>query len=265
MSKVIDTICISGPPKIDSSNVCHLNVAGNYLGTGSIIHKKEATMSVFYVDDWIEIRMEHATAQLLLKTRQYFYCAYMNFLQNCGSIDKWRRTNSFLAAVSRLFDTLERVFAFEDQACGFIKPLNIGLRPKAVPNKFITSFNAVISWNGDTSMHREGTSKRVELKNKCQTVECGKRDLKFACLQKQFFAVYISQSELVFRKYPQDWMRDAVAKVIEPCLRRDRLTFVILYNKNPDQFCMVALAAKTYGIFKLQEYFKNKVSMNELL
>ncbi|XP_014102025.3 benign gonial cell neoplasm protein [Bactrocera oleae] len=255
----------AGPPKIDSSNVCHLNVAGNYLGTGSIIHKKEATMSVFYVDDWIEIRMEHATAQLLLKTRQYFYCAYMNFLQNCGSIDKWRRTNSFLAAVSRLFDTLERVFAFEDQACGFIKPLNIGLRPKAVPNKFITSFNAVISWNGDTSMHREGTSKRVELKNKCQTVECGKRDLKFACLQKQFFAVYISQSELVFRKYPQDWMRDAVAKVIEPCLRRDRLTFVILYNKNPDQFCMVALAAKTYGIFKLQEYFKNKVSMNELL
>lgn len=221
-------------------------------------------MSVFHVDDWIEIKMANTTAQLIIKTRQYFYSAYINFLQNCGSIDKWRRTNSFLAAVSRLFDTLERVFASEDQACGFIKPLNIGLRPKAVPNKFITSFNAVISWNGDTSIQREGLSKRVELNKKYHTLD-RKRDLKFACLQRQFFAVYISQSDLVFRKYPQEWIRDAVAKVIEPCLRRDRLTFVILYNKNPDQFCLVAVAAKTFGTFKLQEYFKNKVSMNEVL
>ncbi|XP_011204346.4 benign gonial cell neoplasm protein [Bactrocera dorsalis] len=253
----------AGPPKIDSSNICNLNVAGNYFRTGSNIHKKETTVAVFYVDDWIEIRMEHTTAQLLLKTRQYFYSAYMNFLQNCGSIDKWRRTNSFLAAVSRLFDTLERVFAFEDQACGFIKPLNIGLRPKAVPNKFINSFNAVISWNGDTSMQRESTSKRLDLKKKTHTCLDGKRD--FVCLQKQFFAVYISQPDLIFRKYPQEWLRDAVAKVVEPCLRRDRLTFVILYNKNPDQFCMVALAVKIFGVFKLQEYFKNKIYINELL
>ncbi|XP_011179568.2 benign gonial cell neoplasm protein [Zeugodacus cucurbitae] len=254
----------AGPPKIDSSNVCPLNVTGSYYASASNLHTKGATISVFYIDDWIEIRMEHTTAQLILKTRQYFYSAYMNFLQNCGSIDKWRRTNSFLAAVSRLFDTLERVFAFEDQACGFIKPLNIGLRPKAVPNKFITSFNAVISWNGDTSMQRECTSKRVELKKKAPTLD-GNRELKFTCLQRQFFAVYISQSDLVFRKYPHEWIRDAVAKVVEPCLRSDKLTFVILYNKNPDQFCLVAVATKTYGTFKLQEYFKNKVSMNEVL
>ncbi|XP_017468276.1 PREDICTED: benign gonial cell neoplasm protein [Rhagoletis zephyria] len=260
----------AGPPKIDSSNLCPLGNCSVYQGTGNhIFNEKEAAMSIFYIDDWIEIKMEHTSAQLLLKTRQYFYSAYMNFLQNCGSIDKWRRTNTYLSAVSRLFDTFERIFAIEDQACGFVKPLNIGLRPKAVPNKFITSFNAVISWSEEKFVHsfhmisKDHISKRVELKK--SYVSNGKQDYKFVCLEKQFFAVYISQTDSVFRKYPQDWLREAVSKVIEPCLRHDKLTFVILYNKNPDQFCMIAVATRIFGTFRLQEYFKNKIPISEVL
>ncbi|XP_053963518.1 benign gonial cell neoplasm protein [Anastrepha ludens] len=260
----------AGPPKIHSTNVCPLSNYGNYQGPGNhIATDKEATMSIFYIDDWIEMKMEHTTAQLLFKSRQYFYSAYMNFLQNCGSLDKWRRTNTFLTAASRLFDTLERVFAIEDQICGFIKPFNIGLRPKAVPNKFINSFNSVISWNEGKfsnfvhTIQKDNASKRVDTKK--QYVSDGQRDYKFSCLEKQFFAVYLSHSDSVFRKYPQDWLREAVSKVVEPCLKCDKLTFVILYNRNPDQFCMVAVATKIFGAFRLQEYFKNKIPISEVL
>ncbi|XP_067633183.1 benign gonial cell neoplasm protein [Eurosta solidaginis] len=264
----------AGPPKIDSSNIYMLsNTSNNYLNacSSNIANEKDA-MVIFYIDDWIEIKMTPTSAQLVLKTRQYFYSAYMNFLQNCGSIDKWRRTNAFLNSVSRLFDTLERVFALEDQACGFVKPLNIGLRPKAVPNKFITSFNAVISWNEEESLNfmhkyqRDNISKWVEQQQlkKAQVPEL-KRNGKFVCWEKQFFVVYITQTDLVFRKYSQDWLREAVTKIIEPCLKNDILTFVILYNKNPDQFCMVAVAKKLFGTFRLQEYFKNKIPICEVL
>lgn len=210
--------------------------------------------------------MDVQEAQLILKTRQYFYSSYMNYLQNCSSTDKWRRAGTTVSHIPTLFDTIEKVLTQEDIALGFQQPEGIGLRPRAVPNKFIAALNSYISWDRyyDSNSERcvcnaDKTLRfleRIRSSNICRT----------PYMEKQFFMVYLSEStDIAFRKYTNKWLQESVGKFVGPFTNNNKLTYVIMYNKTPDQFCTIAWAKMNFGVFMLQECFKNKVPIHELM
>lgn len=214
--------------------------------------------------------MSYTDAQLVLKARQHFYSLYFDYLQHCGSMDKWRRTSILLIQNPHFFDTIEKILLAEDVACGFFQPENVGIRPKAVPNKCLTALNTCISWdeNVDVSSNNQVSSKyscynsvtNSHLRNLC---DCGR--FRYESVERQYFMVYLSEAnEKVLREYDQKWLYDSVASVVNPFLRPEVLTFVITYHNNPDIFSAVALAKWNFGNFFLQDCFKNKIPIYEL-
>ncbi|XP_020713159.1 benign gonial cell neoplasm protein isoform X2 [Ceratitis capitata] len=60
----ITVAMLAGPPKIDLSNVSSINVAGSNQGSDNhMTHENEHEDSIFYIDDWLEIKMEPTTIQ----------------------------------------------------------------------------------------------------------------------------------------------------------------------------------------------------------
>ena len=249
-----------GPTRINASNIVYDEdvVADN--------HSDASEQSASYsVNEWISFKMDATDAQLVVKTRQFFYSVYIHYLQNCGSAEKWRRPINFVAQSPTLLDTIEKVLKQEDIALGFKQPEYIGTRPRAVPNKFIVALNAYFSWD----KYQEPISSTAVCKLN-RALPFLQKICTYICrtpfLERQFFLVYLSEStDMVFRKYTNKWLQESVGEYVGPFINSSKLTYLIMYNKAPDQFCTIAWIKANYGLFMLQECFKNKVPMQELM
>uniref|UniRef100_A0A1A9ZN03 Helicase-associated domain-containing protein n=1 Tax=Glossina pallidipes TaxID=7398 RepID=A0A1A9ZN03_GLOPL len=240
---VVAPICIAlfaGSPKLSSSNI-HISPSAA---------DKNGLQAHFYTDEWISFVMDYKEAQILLKTRQCFYSTYINYLQNCNSIEKYRRIK-FPAAQNEnaLIDCLETILVREDLAYGFQQPDKTGVRPKAVPNKFIVGFNVsslLMATYNKTNMVINDRLKRME---------------------KKFFMLYqtdknMKDNNLISHNY--DWFH-LLTKVSSPHSLQNRITFVIMFTRDPNKLRQLSIVESTNnGLWKLRDCFHSDINLNDI-
>uniref|UniRef100_A0A1B0BTI0 Helicase-associated domain-containing protein n=1 Tax=Glossina palpalis gambiensis TaxID=67801 RepID=A0A1B0BTI0_9MUSC len=240
---VVSPICIAlftGSPKLSSSNIQIFPSAAD----------KDGFQAHFHVDEWISFVMDYKEAQILLKTRQCFYSTYINYLQNCNSIEKYRRTK-FPAAQNEniLIDCLETILVREDLAYGFQQPDKTGVRPKAVPNKFIVGFNVsslLMATYNKTDMVINDRLKRME---------------------KKFFMLYqtdknVKDNNLSSHNY--NWFH-LLTKVSSPHSLQNRITFVIMFTRDPNKLRQLSIVESTNnGLWKLRDCFHSDINLNNI-
>ncbi|KAI9579034.1 hypothetical protein GQX74_005917 [Glossina fuscipes] len=240
---VVSPICIAlftGSPKLSSSNIQIFPSAAD----------KDGFQAHFHMDEWISFVMDYKEAQILLKTRQCFYSRYINYLQNCNSIEKYRRTK-FPAAQNEniLTDCLETILVREDLAYGFQQPDKTGVRPKAVPNKFIVGFNVsslLMATYNKTDMVINDRLKRME---------------------KKFFMLYqtdknVKDNNLSSHNY--NWFH-LLTKVSSPHSLQNRIIFVIMFTRDPNKLRQLSIVESTNnGLWKLRDCFHCDINLNNI-
>uniref|UniRef100_A0A1A9WW34 Helicase ATP-binding domain-containing protein n=1 Tax=Glossina brevipalpis TaxID=37001 RepID=A0A1A9WW34_9MUSC len=237
---VVAPICIAlfaGSPKLSSSNIQ--------------INPLASEKAHFYVDEWISFDMDYKEAQILLKTRQYFYSTYISYLQNCNLMDKFRRTNSSVAQdEDLLIECFGRILVREDIGYGYQQPHKTGVRPKALPYKFITNFNA--------------SALLMTTYNKTKTVS----NDRLKHIEKDFFMMYqteknIKANNLVGGTY--DWSH-LLTKLRSPQYLQKRFTFFILFTRDPDKLRCISLVESIHnGLLKLRDCFHGDISLNDII
>lgn len=121
----------------------------------------ENSQCIMYVDEWISFQMNLKEAQLLLKARLSFYKIYHYYLQNCGNPDNFKSLNALLTQNQIVFECLEKMLTREDTINGFIHLNGIGLRPKAITNKYLAHLNSHFNRTAESIFFVSNTSSNV--------------------------------------------------------------------------------------------------------
>jgi len=82
-----------------------------------------------FIDEWIWMVMTKPSAEMIMKTRQYFIRMYNQVLRHCTDQEMWRRDASVGCHYAVLTETLSKILESEESSAGFAKPQPISFLP----------------------------------------------------------------------------------------------------------------------------------------
>ncbi|XP_055921110.1 benign gonial cell neoplasm protein [Eupeodes corollae] len=205
----------------------------------------------YFIDENIWLITDIQSALLSFKLRQLFYRAYMDYLQTCADIEKWKKPNES----NSFFNVLSKILLEEDKSAGFSQPNRVGNRPKAIANKFTTEFEFF------------SNSNRMDLKK--QSSELKTSHHTFNMLGREFFLINIfsfHQSLKSFWKLPtKDIVNDPHLKVISEMASKEKLIYILVCSATKKRITNIALLKYENGEFVLKNCFKINIPLHEII
>ncbi|XP_032570287.1 benign gonial cell neoplasm protein isoform X1 [Drosophila sechellia] len=229
----------SGHPRIRLSPICD-----------SEMSLTDRNVNVF-IDEWIWMVMSKATAEMVMRTRYYFFRMYHELLKHCSELDMWRRDSEPVSQYTLLTETLSKIFESEDGFVGFFKPPSITFLPTPqLPSLYLLSVNANFSW-----------AREVE-----ENMLPKPHHFNSHFIERQFFVLYAGGNcEEFHSRYTPAFIESVLGKFVRPIDTPNRHIFLILYRKDPDIMLSISRAKFVNGVFMLQEYFRNNIPVFEIL
>uniref|UniRef100_A0A1I8M305 Helicase ATP-binding domain-containing protein n=1 Tax=Musca domestica TaxID=7370 RepID=A0A1I8M305_MUSDO len=251
----------AGPTKLSSSS--------SKITTPS--NATESSECLLHIDEWICFKLAYNEAALLLKTRQHFYNIYVNYLQHCGLLEKFKRPNVTNSTTSTsqntiLIDCIEKILVQEDLANGFPQPERIGLRPKAVPNKLMMTLNGGMLMAPclyRSQFQTSAVSKNMPTPNNVPVPQ----------RSKQYFMVYrkdlndVVGVDMIMNTSSlrhSEWFH-LLNNLLDAKTDCNRLTFIIFYTRHPDLLRSVYMVDWNKGYLELYPCFKFNINLHCVL
>jgi len=206
-----------------------------------------------FIDEWIWMVMTKPSAEMIMKTRQYFIRMYNQVLRHCTDQEMWRRDASVGCHYAVLTETLSKILESEESSAGFAKPQPISFLPSTqLPALYLLSVNANFSWARELE-------ENLELQEKPQPFNSH-------FIERQFFLLYSEGECEEFQKNSSPaFIESVLGKFARPIESPNRHIFVILYRKDPDVMLSISRAKTINGSFTLKEYYRNFIPVFEIL
>ncbi|XP_061391807.1 benign gonial cell neoplasm protein [Musca vetustissima] len=254
----ISVALFAGPTKLSSSSTKITTPTNATENSECLLH----------IDDWISFKLNYKEACLLLKTRQHFYNIYVNYLQRCGLLEKFKRQNvsssSGAGQNSMLFDCIEKILVQEDLANGFKQPERIGLRPKAVPNKLMMTLNGGMLMS--SCLYRSQYHHQSNMST---------ANINFHLRNKQYIMVYRKDLNDMAAGGGDCMMNTAALRhsewfhtlstLLDVKTDSNKLTFVVFYTRHPDLLRSVYMVEWNNGHLELYPCFKFNINLHCVL
>lgn len=179
-----------------------------------------------YIDEWVTFKTDIRQALLLLKTRQYFYSIYNNYLQYCSSTNTNQNiAANLLARNDHLFESIEKILRQEDKALNFVQPINAGLRPKVLLHKF-------------SAIPESATLNTI-------TAHIKQQNNKTVLQQKEFYMVQLNQMiSNLYSSATCQWLPLLTDLIRQKTDKGELKIFIITYSRNPRNRLLNVLLGK---------------------
>nr|XP_016930074.1 benign gonial cell neoplasm protein [Drosophila suzukii] len=230
-----------GPPRMRLSQICDSQLTASDRN----VH--------MFIDEWIWMVMTKPSAEMIMKTRQYFIRMYNQVLRHCTDQEMWRRDASVGCHYAVLTETLSKILESEESSAGFAKPPPISFLPSTqLPALYLLSVNANFSWARELE-------ENLELQEK-------PKPFNSHFIERQFFLLYSEGECEEFQKNSSPaFIESVLGKFARPIESPNRHIFVILYRKDPDVMLSISRAKTINGSFTLKEYYRNFIPVFEIL
>ncbi|XP_017045146.1 benign gonial cell neoplasm protein [Drosophila ficusphila] len=231
----------SGRPRLRLSQICESQVTSS-----------DHDVNIF-LDEWIWMVTSKTSAEMIMRTRQYFFKMYYEFLKHCSDQERWRNESPTGSHYATLTETLSKIFESEESAVGFSKPLPITYLPTSqTPASYLLNVNAHFSWIREKEENRHFLQKPQQFNSHF--------------VERQFFLLFSEgECEEFYSASTAGYIESVLGKFVRPIESPNRHIFVILYKKDPKVMLSVSRAKTINGEFTLKEYFRNSIPVSEIV
>ncbi|XP_055839440.1 benign gonial cell neoplasm protein isoform X3 [Episyrphus balteatus] len=206
----------------------------------------------YFIDENIWLKTDFQSALLAFKLRERFYECFMEYLQNCTNIEKWRKPNDIFQVV----DVISKILFEEDKNAGFPQPTHIGHRPKAITNKFIRKIEVHSNCNNFDLKNKVIEGKAAPLLNN-------------AFMEEEFFLINIfdsCESLKSFWKLPiTNLINNPQLKAVSHIASKDKLAYVLVCSATRKCITHIALIQFQDGEFMFKNCFQVNIPQHEVI
>ncbi|KAI8039531.1 benign gonial cell neoplasm protein [Drosophila gunungcola] len=231
----------AGPPRLRVSQICNTQATS----ADGIVN--------LFIDEWIWMVMSNTSAEMIMRTRQYFFKMYHELLKNCSDQDLWRTSTLTGSHNAEMTETLAQIFENEESFVGFPKPPPTNyMAHSKIPALYLLKVNGQFSWLREMDENRALFQKAKQFNSHF--------------VERQFFLLFSDgECEEFYTKSTAAYIESVLGKFARPIESPNRHIFVVLYRKDPSVMLSVSRAKTINGEFTLKEYFRNSIPVHEIL
>ncbi|XP_016974003.1 benign gonial cell neoplasm protein isoform X2 [Drosophila rhopaloa] len=206
-----------------------------------------------FSDEWIWMVMSKTSAEMIMRTRQYFFKMYHELLKHCSDHEMWYTDTVTGSNYAALAETLSKIFESEESFVGFPKPPSTNFFPTIqLPALYLLTVNEQFSWIREIDENLALFQKAEQFNSHF--------------VERQFFLLFSEgECEEFYTRSTAAYIESVLGKFARPIESPNRHIFVILYRKDPPLMLSVSRAKTINGVFTLKEYFRNSIPVHEIL